>query len=66
MPTKHTYAEEGLLPWEDIADILDVPVETVKRRYNRAIRRLRTAMMAEGVSAQEFEHYLKLRFGSDD
>ncbi len=65
MPDKIPHAEEGLLPWEDIADILDVSVETVKRRYSRAIRRLRTAMMSEGISAQEFEHYLKLRFGDD-
>ena len=59
------YPEEGLLSWAEIARILDMPVTSVKHQYASAIRKLRQAMLDEGVSEQEFAHYLYLRFQND-
>ena len=51
----------GLLSWAEIARILKVPESTVKRQYGSAIRKLKTELLREGVSEQEFLHYLYLR-----
>ena len=55
-------AKSALLPWEEIARILDLPVVTVRQRYEVAMAKLRTAVLEAGISEQEFAQYIKMRF----
>lgn len=54
--------DDGLLPWDEIALRLHMPVDSVKRKYATAIAKLRNEMIDEGFSQQEFAQYVKLRF----
>jgi len=57
--------DRGLLPWAEIAKILDLPVSTVRANYEAAIKRVRTAMLKSGVSEQELADYLRARLDEE-
>lgn len=52
----------GLLPWTDIARILDMDVKEVRRLYDSGILKMRKEMLDAGISEQEFAAYIRHRY----
>jgi DNA-directed RNA polymerase specialized sigma24 family protein len=58
-------SDSGLLPFAHIAEILGIPETTVRRRYLSALKKMRDALIAEGITEEEFEEYLRIRTSSE-
>jgi len=67
MPKKSDgYDKDGLLSWVVIAKILGLTKDQVQRSYMRALKKLKPALLKEGITEDEFRAYLALRKESRD
>ena len=60
---RQTKDNADLMPWSEIAGRLKMPVEEVRRDHDRALRKLRKAMEAQGLDAETVREYLHLLEG---